>query len=43
MAKIKTASKEACKVSFGFRKNGKAIKSRNKHDKKAVTYRGQGT
>jgi hypothetical protein len=30
------------KTSFGKRKKGKAQKSRNKHDRKAMTYRGQG-
>jgi len=30
------------KVAFGKRRNGKAKKNRNKHDRKSKTYRGQG-
>lgn len=30
------------KVSFGSRKSGKAKKSRNRHDRKSRTNRGQG-
>lgn len=33
---------ESTKVTFGKRRSGKAKKSRNKHDRKERTYRGQG-
>lgn len=33
---------DARKISFGKRKNGKAKKSFNKHDRKSRTYAGQG-
>jgi hypothetical protein len=39
MAKAVTGSNKIC---FGKRKNGKAKKSYNKHDRKSRTYAGQG-
>jgi hypothetical protein len=39
MAKLGSDSR---KIVFGKRKGGKARKSRNKHDRKERTYRGQG-
>jgi hypothetical protein len=42
MAKVKVTVKDSIKVNFGTRKKGKAIKKRNKHDRKNYTYIGQG-
>jgi hypothetical protein len=41
MAKAKGSSGSQ-KITFGKRKNGKAKKSLNKHDRKERNYRGQG-
>ena len=41
MAKAKSAVSNN-KVSFGKRKNGKATKTHNKHDRTEKNYRGQG-
>lgn len=41
MAKAKTAS-SSTKISFGKKKEGKAKKSFNKHDRSEKNYRGQG-
>lgn len=43
MAKAKGSSTTGSnKVTFGKRKKGKASKSKNKHDRKATKYVGQG-
>jgi len=42
MAKAKASFKESHKITFGFRKKGKAQKRRNKHDSSEINYRGQG-
>jgi hypothetical protein len=41
MAKAKGSSGSQ-KVTFGKRRNGKAKKNHNKHDRKERNYRGQG-
>lgn len=39
---MKKGSSDKIKVSFGKKKEGKAKKSFNKHDRKERNYRGQG-
>lgn len=41
MAKVKNAG-GSVKINFGKKKEGKARKSFNKHDRSEKTYRGQG-
>jgi hypothetical protein len=42
MAKAKGSGVASQKTTFGKRKRGKAIKSRNKHNRTERNYRGQG-
>jgi hypothetical protein len=42
MAKVKTGAGGYVKTTFGKKKEGKAKKSFNKHDRSEKNYRGQG-
>ena len=42
MTKVKTGSGGSVKTTFGKKKEGKAKKSFNKHDRSEKNYRGQG-
>jgi hypothetical protein len=42
MAKVKSGAGGSVKITFGKKKEGKAKKSFNKHDRSEKNYRGQG-